>query len=334
MLWFHIPGFFSSDDGGPRWGDCQIIQDGKNTLVIDGYCGVGTDRLISRLKSWGIKDPYLFLTHAHYDHYYGPRKIINDKWFTPKAFYCYDPATLTAHTSDIRDNIRVLNAIISEAKARKIPVIYLSDGDHVDIGDIKFDVYRNIPKYSGNSDAYMNDGSLCCWFPELKYLTTGDAGLDCANREDLHPVMIKIGHHGNDVSGHDKQPRAMATWLYQQGCRYCWDNDYSTKLTDFLMTGREDCTAVGMKYFSCHGDINILAYNGKVVIYKDGKTYSYKCSYKGKSTISYATITVIEDVIAGKYGSNNERVTALLNAGYWPSNVQNHINKLYKLIKG
>jgi hypothetical protein len=89
-----------------------------------------------------------------------------------------------------------------------------------------------------------------------------------------------------------------------------------------------------MKYFSCHGDINILAYGGKVVIYKDGKTYSYKCSYKGKSTIGYATIAVIEDVIAGKYGASNERVTNLLNAGYWPSNVQNHINKLYKLIKG
>ena len=326
MIRICIPGFHDNDTGGPRWGDAQIIDDGKNYEVIDGYCGVGATRLIKYLKARGIKTPYLHISHAHYDHYDGIRKIIRDSYFKPRGLYCYDPNTLGDVSADVRENKQILKNIVAEAKKKGIPVTYLKSGDKITHGDIKIDVFRDTSvTYKGNSDAYINDSSLADYFPELRYLTTGDGATHCGNFE---PVLIKIGHHGNFCT------RVMATWLYQHGCRYCWDNDYNTKLTDFLMTGREDCLAVGMKYFSCHGDINILAYSGKVVIYKDGKTYSYKCSYKGKSTIGYATITVIEDVIAGKYGSNNERVTALLNAGYWPSNVQAHINKLYKLIKG
>ena len=329
MIRINIPGFFDSDKGGPRWGDAQIIDDGTNFEVIDGYCGIGTTRLINRLKARKIKTPYLHISHAHYDHYYGIRQIIRDSYFKPKALYCYDPNTLGDVSEDVKSNKSTLKSIVSEAKAKGIPVIYLKNGDKITHGDIKIVVYRDTSvTFKGNSDAYVNDGSLCYWFPDLKYLTTGDAGLDCAKKYGLKPVFIKIGHHGNDCV------RVMATWLKNNGCLFCWDNDYNVKLTDFLMTGREDCLAVGMTYFSCHGDINILAYGGKVVIYKDGKVYQYKCDYKGAATLSYASVTVIENTIEGKYGTNNERVTNLLNAWYWPSNVQNHINKLYKLIKG
>ena len=57
MIRLHVPGFYNSDKGGPRWGDAQIIDDGKNFEVIDGYCGNGTTRLISRLKDRKIKSP-------------------------------------------------------------------------------------------------------------------------------------------------------------------------------------------------------------------------------------------------------------------------------------
>lgn len=324
-----IPGFHDNDTGGPRWGDAQIIDDGKNFEVIDGYCEIGATRLIKYLKARGIKTPYLHISHAHYDHYDGIRKIIRDSYFKPRGLYCYDPNTLGDVSADVRENKRVLKSIIAEAKAKGIPVTYLKNEDKITHGDIKIEVYRNTAiTYKGNSDAYLNDGSLCYWFPDLKYLTTGDAGLEVAKKYGLKPVFIKIGHHGNDCV------RVIATWLKNNGCLFCWDNDYNTKLTDFLMTGREDCLAVGMQYFNCHGDINILAYGGKVVIYKDKDVYQYPCSYKGKATLGYASVNVIEDVIEGKYSSGNARITALINAGYWPSNVQNHINKLYKLIKG
>ena len=335
MIRICIPGFHDSDEGGPRWGDAQIIDDGKNYEVIDGYCEVGATRLIKYLKARGIKSPYLHISHAHYDHYDGIRQIIRDSYFKPKGLYCYDPDTIKEVSEDVSANKRILKSIVAETKKKGIPVTYLKNGDKITHGDIKIEVYRNTDiAYRGNSDAYLNDSSLAYWFPEISYFTSGDDGMWAVQEYNLKPKMVKGGHHGNRLDGSTLKPSQMAPIMKKNGCLYYWDNDYSTKLTGFLMTGRDDAINAGMTIFSIHGDINVLAYGGKVVIYKDGKTYSYKCSYKGKSTIGYASVSVIEDVIAGKYGASNERVTALLNAGYWPSNVQTHINKLYKLIKG
>lgn len=329
MIRFNIIGFNKSDKGAPRWGDCTIIDDGMNHLVIDGYCGIGTTRLISRLKKLKVKDPVLFISHAHYDHYYGIRKIINDTYFEPVALYMYDPNTLNASaSSDVKSEINTMKKIMQEANDRGIPVKFLKDGDHVEYGDIKFDVYRNQPAYKGNSDAYINDGSLCFWFPDLLYLTTGDAGLDCAQKHNLKPLFIKIGHHGNDC------PRAISTWLYKNGCRYCWDNDVSGNYTDFLMTGREDCIGVGMKYFSCIGDLNFIAYAGKMVIYKDFKTSEYKIPYKGAGTLKSANLAVVKNVFKNVYGGGNTRITNLMDANYYPVSVQNQVNEIIKLVKG
>lgn len=328
MIRIHIPGFYDSDSGGPRWGDAQIIDDGKNFEVIDGYCGAGTTHLIKALKDRSIKSPYLYITHAHYDHRYGVRQIINDSYFTPKGLYCQDPSTITAYNSDIKSDLDALKTIIREAKAKGIPVHYLGDGDKIVHGEIKFTVYRDFPKYNGNNEAYLNDGSLCFWFPELKYLTTGDAGLDCAKEHNLNPIWIKIGHHGNDC------PRVISIWLYNHGTRYCWDNDYNTKLTDFLMTGREDCIAVGMKYLSCHGDLNAIFFSKRAVIYKDGNIYRYACNYNGKPTLADPTLENVKAVLSGKAGNSNARVTYLLNRKMNPGLIQKEINELYKLIKG
>ena len=327
MIRLHIPGFYNSDSGGPRWGDATIITDDKgNADVIDGYCGIGATRLISILKKRNIKKPYLHISHAHYDHYYGIRRIIADSWFAPKALYCYDPNTLGDVSGDVKGEKNTLKAIISEAKARKIPVVYLKNGDDICHGDIHFKVYRNQPSYRGNSDAYLNDGSLAYWFPELRYLTTGDAETHVGQ---YNPVFVKIGHHGNAC------PRTEATWLWNHGCRYCWDNDYSTKLTDFLQTGREDCIAVGMKYLSCHGDINAIFFGKKAVIYKGTAIYRYECAYNGKPSITKPIdLAVIKSVLQGKYGNGDARISGLLNESYNPGAVQTEINTLIKLIKG
>ena len=328
MIRIHIPGFYDSDSGGPRWGDAQIIDDGVNFEVIDGYCGAGTTHLVKALKDRSIKSPYLYITHAHYDHRYGVRQIINDSYFKPKAIYCQDYSTITAYNGDIKSDLDALKTIIREAKAKSIPVHYLGDGDKIVHGDIKFTVYRDFPKFNGNNEAYLNDGSLCFWFPELKYLTTGDAGLDCAKEHNLAAIWIKIGHHGNDC------PRVISEWLWKHGARYCWDNDYNTKLTDFLMTGREDCIAVGMKYFSCHGDLNAIFFSKRAVIYKDGNIYRYACGYNGKPTLADPTLENVKAVLSGKAGNSNARVTYLLNRKMNPGLIQKEINELYKLIKG
>ncbi len=334
MIRFNIIGFKKNDPDPPRWGDCTIIDDGANHLVIDGYCQIGTTRLISRLKKLGVKNPVLFISHAHYDHYYGIRKIINDSYFAPKALYMYDPDSLVTSASSIRSEIRTMKAIRDEAQKRGIPVKYLKNGDHLEFGEIKFNVYRDQPSYHGNSDAYINDGSLCFWFPDLLYLTTGDAGMWCANRYNLHPIMVKGGHHGNDMSGDGLKPSQMCPWLKRHGCRYYWDNDISGNYTDFLMTGREDAINAGMKYFNCIGDLNIVACTGNMHIYKNMQVWSYPCNYKGANPLKGADPDIVTAIMKGNAGSNNDRMTYLLDRSYNPLSVQNKVNQVVNTAKG
>lgn len=278
MIRFSIIGFKKNDPDPPRWGDCTIINDSSNYLVIDGYCQIGTTRLIRRLKDLGVKNPVLFISHAHYDHYYGIRKIINDAYFAPKALYMYDPDSLGDVSGDVRSEKSTMKAIRNEAQKRGIPVKYLKNGDHLEFGEIKFDVYRVQPSYHGNSDAYINDGSLVFYFPDLRYLTSGDGseyiGQLCKDN-GLKPLCIKIPHHGNNCD------RSQSKILWNLGCRYCWDNDISPNYTQFLQTGREDCISVGMKYFNCIGDLDFIFSGGKAIIIKDGKRIIYDVPFKG-----------------------------------------------------
>ena len=336
MIRIQAVGLYSSDfgSGETRLGDATIIDDGKNFEVIDGYCGKGTTRLIAALKARGIKTPYLHISHPHYDHRYGIRKIINDSYFKPRALYCQNPDSITAHNSDVKSDIDALRTIIREARAKGITVVYLNNGDKIVHGDIKFTVYRRNPSWDGNSDAYLNEGSLCYWFPDLAYLTTGDASMWCAEKYNLHPKFIKCGHHGNDIGGLTLKPSQMAQWLKKNGCIYYWDNDYSTKLTDFLMTGREDAQNAGMKCFDIHGDLNVMFHSGRGVIYKGGRAYWYPCAYKCALTLKKPDLAIVKTVLRGDAGRDDARTTYLLNKGYRPGEVQTEINAIYKLVKG
>ena len=326
MIRFNIPGFFSSDSGGPRWGDCTIADDGTEYHVIDGYCDVGADRLIKRLKKLNIKSPYLYISHAHWDHYCGIRKIINDKWFSPKCLYMYDPDTLNAkYSGEVRDEIATMKKIKREALDHNIPVVYIGHGDVITHGDVTIYVYREQPNGGPNSDAVINDGSLCFWIPAISYFTSGDGPDrigDMCKRVGAAPVFIKIPHHGNACV------RTEAKTLWSLGTRYCWDNDYNTKLTDFLQTGREDCLAVGMQYLSIHGDINFIAYDHKVVIYKGAKRYEYGCEYAGALTLKPVEPGIVERILKGDLGNGDTRITGTIDEGYLPESVQPKINEL------
>ena len=334
MIRLHVPGF-SSGAGGPRWGDAQIIDDGKYYEVIDGYDTQGTDILIATLKERKIMRPYLYITHPHYDHYFGIRQIIRDSYFKPRRLYVPAPESYGDVSGEVRGNKQALRNIIAEAKDKGIPVSYLKNEQTITHGEIRFTVYQDTESgYDGNSEGYVNDKSLAFWFPELLYLTTGDAGMWAVENYGIKPKFIKCGHHGNNIGTNDIKPSQMAPRLKRNGCLFYWDNDYSEKLTDFLMTGREDAQNAGMIILGIHGDINAVFFSKRAVIYKDGNIYRYACSYTGKANLKSADLSIVKAVLAGKAGAGDARTSYLLNKGYNAGAVQKEVNAIIKAIKG
>ena len=334
MIRLHVPGF-TSGAGGPRWGDAQIIDDGKYYEVIDGYDTQGTDILIATLKERKITRPFLYITHPHYDHYYGIRQIIRDSYFKPRRLYVPAPESYGDVSGEVRGNKQALRNIIAEAKDKGIPVSYLKNEQTITHGEIRFTVYQDTEsRYDGNSEGYVNDRSFAFWFPELSYLTTGDAGMWCVENYGIKPKFIKCGHHGNNIGTNDIKPSVMAPRLKKNGCLFYWDNDYSTSLTDFLMTGRDDAINAGMTILNIHGDINAIWFGKRCVIYKHGQIYRYACSYAGKANLKSADLAIVKAVINGKAGAGDARTSYLLNKGYNAGAVQKEVNEIVKAIKG
>lgn len=322
-----------------RYGDSTVFIDDKNKIcfIIDGGCDECATALIKYLKRNGIKKVYLLLSHPHYDHADGLKKIIRDDYFTVLAFYCYDPKTLEGGLRNnkgskaVREDIDYLNKIISEAKNKKIPVKFLKHGDKVELGDIKFKVYRKQPNRVEDDDdngwAYVNDGSLCCYFYEWYYWTSGDGServWDFIKELGIKVKFFKIPHHGNNC------PRSQANGLKNQGANYCWYNDLEPDgigTNDFTEFGANRCKQAGIKVFECIGDINFVIANRRFLIYKDGKKYAFSVPYKGTFTFKLnGFVDVVRDVFMDKYGSNNTRMTRLLDAGYEPVAIQDRVN--------
>ncbi len=326
-----------------RLGDVEVLISGEYCLIIDGGCGELTDKLIAYLKRNKIKKVYLLLTHSHYDHSYGLEKIIEDDYFEVQMFYCYDPKTLgvglrnNEGSEKIKNDIYVLKRIIKKCKAKKIKVKYLKHKDKIALGDIKFQVFRKQPTRVEDDDkegwSYVNNGSLCLYFYELYYWTSGDGTekiFDFIKQLGIEVRYFKIPHHGNCC------PQSQANGLKNQGANYCWYNSLEPDgvgTTDFTEFGARRCKEAGIKVITVEGDINWIAKGGYMTIYKYGHKYTIPIKYKGASVLKQPIASIIRNVFMGKYGKGETRTTRLLDAGYYPISVQNKINLVIAVAK-
>lgn len=312
--------------GGTRVGANLQVSDAEYLVSIDGRCGDAADRVAEQIK--GVdKKKILILSHSHWDHRSGILKSLDmDKI---AVLICQDPASLNKKYSDeARVDIEALEKLIARAKSKKVHVIYAKDGQEFKYGVVKFTTYRDQPSSARNTETYINQGSLCVWFPEIRLLYTGDTGAYCAKEHGLKPMVITGLHHGNWLESEGRD------YLKKCGCLYYWDDDYSTSITSFLSTGRGNAKKAGLTIFTLHGDLNIVAFSGRAIIYKGGALHRYTCTYNGKNTMKSATLTAVADVFEGKYSGGDKRVTNLLDAGFNPGSVQGWVNKLYNLVKG
>lgn len=334
---------YANNGKAQRYGDVEVMISGNYCLIIDGGCEQATDKLIAYLKRNKIKKVYLLLTHAHYDHFYGLKKIIEDDYFEVQAFYCYNPKTLEVGLSnnrgsrEVRSDIEALKNIINKCKNKKIAVKYLKHKQKVALGDIKFQVFRKQPTHVEDDDtegwSYVNDGSLCLYFYELYYWTSGDGSeriYDFIKELGIKVKFFKIPHHGNNC------PMSQAEGLKEQGANVCWYNSLEPNgvgTTDFTEYGARRCKQAGINVLTVDGDINWIARNGKLIVYKGNKKISFVVKYMGSDVFKSPTVNVIRNIFLGKYKSSEDRYTRLLDAGYYPLAAQNKVDKVISVAK-
>ena len=130
MLWYHAPQIYPSDidKGQTRVGACFQVENDEYIVCFDGRCGNAASRVIRRLNQ-RKKRKILFLSHPHYDHYYGIEKDI-DNYGDAEWLICPDPASYNRNYSDeVKGNIAALERIIKKAKAKNIAIAYANNGD-------------------------------------------------------------------------------------------------------------------------------------------------------------------------------------------------------------
>lgn len=338
MIRRYIIGFNASDNVD-RSGSCVIFTDGKETVIIDGYLGVGKRKLIKWLKKMGIRTPWLYLTHTHGDHLDGLEEIVEDPWFEPKGFRCYDPSTIKSganQNGEIRADRNALIEVINTCKKKGIPVRYVHSSDTYTHGDIKFKVYREQPAFEGNKEdhhgwSYLNDGSLVFWFYQLGTIVDGDGPMaigEFCQKRGIHAKDFQIPHHGGNCN------KGRAELMRKLGAIYCWDDSYCSDNDEFVQFGRRRCIQAGIKHYGVRGDINTIYFGGRAVIYKGSAIYRYSCTYKGKPALKGHTADVVRKVMRGTYGNDDTRTTNLLDENYNPGLVQKSVNAVINTAKG
>lgn len=289
-----VPGFKTSKSD-ERHGDGMVIHsDTGPTLVIDGFDGGAlTTSLIRYLKKHNYKDLHLLLSHPHYDHYKGLREIMADSFFNVKTFFCYEPDTIrhgigsSANGRSVKNDFNNLNKCISEAKERGARIDYLAKGRNVTLGDIEFIVWRKQPTHftdcdNGNGWAFINDGSLCCYFPKLKFLTTGDGPNTLREAIDYFGdrfYVLKVPHHGNNCSLNN------AKAVKKAGCVLAFETNNESKgpgTTDFTAYGARRLIEQGVKVLMQDADIIMTAAAGKLTVRQGGRTWTFTVPYDGK----------------------------------------------------
>lgn len=215
-------------------GDAVLVESNGHYILMDtGYSDnkkdVGNSTVIKTLKSMGVHDLDLYLSHYHNDHYYLMTTIMKDDFFHVGTVYLPNIEKLLAFSSkenkdakwyeDLTRNISIdgdewghyaYTKIQEAIEEKRIKQVRLHQGDTFRVGDALFEVLwqEEIDKKpdpdAPDAKHMINNTSLVTrvTIGGVRYLTAGDiyksveqnmmdAGLD------LRADILKTDHHSN-----------------------------------------------------------------------------------------------------------------------------------------
>jgi beta-lactamase superfamily II metal-dependent hydrolase len=207
-----------------KYGDAALLESNGEYLLMDTGSNSTSRSLVDFLKSKGITELSVYISHIHPDHAGGLKAVYKN--FNVKKIYLPDYTRIgTEYLTPNNYDIRVItNKLIKESTdikeglddatgALNSLVTWLNKGDSFNIGSVSAKVIGPVgthhpSDYSGTSaqkmSHYLNDCSLSTVFycGSMRFLTTGDIE---ANEEgalvntygsNLWANVLKMPHHG------------------------------------------------------------------------------------------------------------------------------------------
>lgn len=278
-----------------RMGDGIAMICAGQVMLVDGFQGgQPTDGLRSWLAANGVKNiDIAVLTHPHWDHYNGLLQIEEDSRFHIKLVYMYDPLTLkhgcdgSANGISVKGDMDNAYKWIRAMQAHGTRVLWIDKGSTVKFGDITWKIFREQPtrfteEDQGNGWAFVNNGSLCLYSPEIELILPGDGPDDQERMMD---------YFGGEVSGTDVTHH-MGSWtqhnaraLRRRGCVVAFGSCVEKNgpgTSGWTQYGGRRIKEEGIPLWGQEDDIYIHAENGLITFRQGSKTISKKVPYQGK----------------------------------------------------
>lgn len=176
-------------------GDCELITDGKTSVLIDSgeYTAEGT--VVSYLNSLEIERlDYVIMSHPHSDHM-GSMYYVLDKFDVGTVIMADMKESVIPATSSFRKLIDVI-------ERKNIKVMYAEPGESIDVCGGSLEMIAPVNEYDD-----LNNYSVVVLFVhgENSFIFCGDICKD-AERDildsgtDITADVIKVAHHGSTSS--------------------------------------------------------------------------------------------------------------------------------------
>ena len=277
MLHIHIPSLPQKSYEYRRGDSTVVYDDDKHAILIDGGEGDLWKKMRAFLESKGLQHVTFVLSHWHPDHDCALRSALESSYVIVDRIYCppiWELNTIPDGTGDYRRAA----AIIGLARNLGKEIVYLdAKNTRIKVGDIRAWLWRRKANKADYINYQVNNTSVCAYFPDLAYLSTGDTITSTENylkRFTKRKVIgFKVPHHGNACS------ERQCDLLEARGAKICWYNDWEPSGcaiggTNFSKYGARNCARrfTTLRPFQ---DIDVQS-NGKTVVWKQGgKTWTF-----------------------------------------------------------
>ena len=299
--------------GAKARGDAVLLESNGQSLLMDTGTKSAKGAVVRYLKSKGIKNLSLYISHFHDDHCDNAVSIINDSYFHINRVYLGNPNPARKYITSsnkkrrpklykgCRDYIDRYNKICTAARKKRIPVTGLRQGSSFSVGNVSARVlwdhnYRSFVRfdpYDKDGIGFLNNSSLVTKFTlgNRSFLTCGDIESSTerdllASGANLSADIMKLSHHGMWTSNLDSFVQAVNPCY----CFYSYKNKsdaearkfgsaYETSFTMRRLAKRYNI--LGNRY---NGTITYLVQNGTISVAANRHTLTRTVYVKNTST--------------------------------------------------